>query len=109
MPTKPGMSADGDALFTRALMTVCKSADPRDGGAAIGALADWVQEQLANSPWLALCDHEGTGAVLIVQNAGNGSFSLTVVDPVGPHCTGVDTPAAELKDDLKTYLREYWE
>jgi hypothetical protein len=103
------MSADGDALFTRALVTVCKSDTPRDGGVAIGALSDWVQEYAAEHPWLALCDHAGTGAVLIVQYAGNDTLTLCVLDPTSNECNGEDVPADKLKTTLTLYLRGYWE
>jgi len=109
MPTKPGMSDDGDALFTRALMTVYKSDTPRDGGAAVGALSDWVQEYVAEHPWLALCDHEATGAVLIVQYAGNDTLTLCVVDLQKDVCQTYDSAPVALKVDLRIALRWCWE
>lgn len=60
--------SDGNTLFTKALLTCARSETPRDGGAALGALADWIQERLNDGQaGLALGDSETTGFVLIVM------------------------------------------
>jgi hypothetical protein len=59
---------DGDTLFAKALLTVARQDKPRDGGAAVGALADWLQEQMDEQrPFVALGDAESTGFVLILM------------------------------------------
>lgn len=67
------MSApDGDTLFAKSLLTVARSGRPRDGGIAIGALSDWLQEQFDERTWVAVADPESTGFVLVVMKwAGN--------------------------------------
>lgn len=61
-------STDGDAMFGKALLTHARSAAPRDGGAALGVFADWLQEQVNDGPkWVAAADPDATGFVLVVM------------------------------------------
>lgn len=109
MPAKPGQYADGDTLFRNAVLTVCKSDKPRDGGTAIGVFADWIEEQLAETPWLCLHDHSGTGFTLLVSKTGVDVILVGAVDFQGDSSRTGEVLVSGLRPKLIELLRWFWE
>lgn len=109
MPAKPGQYADGDALFRNALLTVCKSDAPRDGGVQIGVFADWLREQLGQSPWLCLHDHDGTGFTLLAAKTGVDLIRIGVVDLEKEEASSSEFLEKGLNAKLTESLRWFWD
>src|SRR5262245_55321150 len=116
MAVKTGQSTDGDALFSEALMTVCRKDVPRDGGAAINAFLDWLIEWFNDrNSWVALCDHKGTGMVLLVLlviRAGAGfTVGVTLMSADGDWADSFSTTGPLGKENcaaLCTLLNTSW-
>jgi hypothetical protein len=105
---RPGV--DGDTLYRNALLTVCKSDKPRDGGAAIGVFCDWVQEHLTAAGSLFFYDYAGTGFILFVGTADANQVEIGGVDfSTDTVCSWKTTPTADPRETLTSALRWFWE
>lgn len=108
------MNSDGDQLFQKSLLSVARSEVPRDGGASLGAFADWLQEQLNDgSAWLAVGDPHSTGFVFIVMNWTGNEFPIRAMlvmteDPQSTESEAFKDCGKEFREWFAGKAYEFW-
>jgi hypothetical protein len=103
----PEKNVDGDAIFMKAVMTVSRSDTPRDGGAAIQALCDWIQDRILDGyKYVSLVDTENTTFMLTVSvwHEDKNKFRAVVADMNSTDCWGESFE--DMGEEFVTWIRE---
>jgi hypothetical protein len=74
-PKSAQVTADGNALLHEAVLVSCRGTS-RDGGMAVRALTDWLEEQLGINPWVAVADTRLSGFILVVSRSQDPKNSM---------------------------------